>query len=441
MLSKIRSWKKLFANLPEKIESHLWVVREEAHAWWVDLAFHIARVFYLVISGFFKNRCIIRATALAYASLLSIVPLLAVVFFLFHAFGGLSKVAEKIKPFIFENLAAGSGQIVYEQITQFIENVHANTIGAIGILVLIITAIGLMTAIEAAFNEIWGVKKQRSLGQRYTLYWSMLTLGPLLLAVSISLTTAFQSTQFVQKILSLPYVAKIVISAMPILTSWLAFFILYYAIPNTPVKIRSAGISALVGGSLWELAKWGYALYAAKVVTYHTIYGSLGAIPIFLIWLYVAWVIVLIGAEVAFADQNVKTYLVEEESAEMNQAEREWHALRILAVICEAFSKNESAPTIRKIQSELGIPIKLTHEMIFFLSQLQLIHEVSRKEGTGYIPAASPEQMRLSDIIKTLRGRVSPSRKKRDSALSTFYEKLEKSSENTAQSMTICDLY
>ncbi|MDZ4675872.1 MAG: YihY family inner membrane protein [Oligoflexia bacterium] len=237
-----------------------------------------------------------QATALAYTTLLSLVPVLAVAFFLFKAFGGFESLQAKLLPLIEQNLAPSFSDQISNYLTQFLTNVHAGAIGVFGIIGFIITSISTLATIEKTFNLIWGVKDARSLGKRITTYWSLLTIGPMLLAVSIGMS----SKALVWLEDDSGAISQVLLwgaALTPYLISGLLFSGLFLFMPNVSVNkwdaLKAGGITGLV----FELAKLLYASYAANAIAKNSVYGSLAIFPIFLIWLYVVWLIVLFGAE------------------------------------------------------------------------------------------------------------------------------------------------
>lgn len=234
------------------------------------------------------------ASALAYTTILSIIPLLAVSFSIFKAFGGLDKLYAIIEPFIFENLAEGSDEKTLDLVRSFIGNIHAGTLGFSGLVGLMFTSMSMLSSVENSINKIWGTPLRRGLFRRITLYWFFITLGPLALSIAIGFATT----------LDIP-LSKIFPSGLPFLLISVGFFYgLYRYVPHRPVYWKAALISAITTTITWGLAKMCYGLYVKKVVSYDKIYGSLGAIPIFLVWIYVAWLVVLTGAALSASLQS-----------------------------------------------------------------------------------------------------------------------------------------
>lgn len=381
-------------------EETIWDM-DQKHALWKEVIFYLSRLGYLVVRGVTKNKSMVRATELAYTTLLSIVPLIAVMLAFAKAFGGLAKITESIQPLIVNNLAIGSGEVVKKYLMEFTQNLNAGTLGVVGFIFLILTAVGLLSTIETAFNEVWGVKTQRSWFRRFNSYWTILTVGPIFVAFSIGITASLQSSHFVQNYLQSD-LTRFVIKAAPYVLTWVAFTMLYLYMPNTRVRFRSALLGGVLAGTLWEFAKYGYTVYSASSNTYSTIYGSLGALPVFLIWLYLAWIIVLIGAEISFAQQNIKTYREERRTTNVSQNFKEFLALDLVAFICESFNQGKGAVTLTQIIEKFKIPIRLANEVLFNLTSAKILLETGETERY-YCPAKPLQDITVKNVLDSLR--------------------------------------
>jgi membrane protein len=250
------------------------------------------------------------ASALAYTSILSIIPLLAVSFSVFKAFGGLEKLYAIIEPFIFENLAEGSDEKTLETVRSFIGNIHAGTLGLGGLIGLLFTSMSMLYSVETSINDVWGAKVRRRLFTRVTLYWFFITVGPLALSVIVGIATA----------LDMP-LSKVLPSGTPFLLISVGFFYaIYKYVPHRIVHWKAALIAAGVTTLTWGIARFGYSIYIQKVVSYDKIYGSLGAIPIFILWIYVAWLVILSGAALS---ASIHPYFEEPAESEIRSEEKE----------------------------------------------------------------------------------------------------------------------
>ena len=237
---------------------------------------------------FLDEHCLQTAGALALTSLFAFVPLITVVLGIMSAFPGFAQWREKITVFIFANFVPATGDVVQTYFTQFADNASKATV--VGILILVASAISLMISIEDAFNRIWRVSERRKAAARFAMYWTALTLGPLLLVAML----AISSWMFASPLLS--GVDAALFSWLPFLIQWVALTAAYVLIPNRPVALRHALIGALLTALVFELAKRGFALYINGSGSYQQIYGALAAAPIFIFWIYLAWILVLLGA-------------------------------------------------------------------------------------------------------------------------------------------------
>ncbi len=237
------------------------------------------------------------ASSLAYTTLLSIIPFLALVFATFQTFGGMQKLYLILEPLILSYLAEGTDEKVITALHEFIENAHTGAVGISGFLGLIFTSMSMLFNVDKAFNQIWKVKIQKSLYQRISSYWLWITLGPLAFSIFIGISS---STPLV--------ITRIIPSGTGILIGSIVFwFCIYQWVPHTPVKGLCALSGSLFTSTCLILARLGYSFYTKSVVTYHVIYGSLGAIPILLLWIYILWVIVLCGAALSATLQKRMT--------------------------------------------------------------------------------------------------------------------------------------
>jgi membrane protein len=228
----------------------------------------------------------LAASSLAYTTILSIIPFLAVSFSIFKIFGGMERLYDALEPIVFENLAEGADEQTLITIRSFISNIHAGAVGMSGFLGLIVTSMMMLSSVELAINRVWKIKNERTLYQRISSYWLIISMGPILGGLAVGFTTS----------LGKPFSQVLPSSVVlfPILVS--VFYLMYKFIPACKVHWKSAIISSLYTSLSWLIAKAAYGFYIKKVVSYNKIYGSLGAIPILLVWIYVAWMVVIAGA-------------------------------------------------------------------------------------------------------------------------------------------------
>lgn len=236
-----------------------------------------------------KAQLLTLASSLSYTTILSIIPILAVSFAVFQAFGGIEKLYNVLEPFILSHLAPGSGQEVISTIRRLTQNANPGAIGVGGMIGLIFTSMSMLLSAEKAINQIWELKLTRGIFQRISTYWLFITLGPL----GVSLALGFASSH------ELP-VWKLFPGGTGIVLITLGFFFSVLKwVPQTEVHWKNALIGSIFTTVFWNLAAWMYSIYTRKVVTYNVVYGSLGAIPIFMLWVDIGWMILLSGVSLS----------------------------------------------------------------------------------------------------------------------------------------------
>ena len=234
------------------------------------------------------------ASGLAYTTLLSLVPLMAVVVGVVSAFPVFDRLVAEIQEFAFRNFVPASGELVQEYLTEFASKTRGLT--AVGTGTLVLTSLLMVWAIHASLNRIWGVHQKRSFASRFIVYWSLLTLGPLLIGISIAVTSFVVSLPLFTGE-SLQGIRRQVLVLLPWASAAVAFTLLYTVVPDARVRLRDALVAGAVAAFLFELAKRAFAAYLTRYPTYETIYGALSTVPVFLIWIYLSWVLILLGAE------------------------------------------------------------------------------------------------------------------------------------------------
>ncbi|WP_372762083.1 virulence factor BrkB family protein [Pseudoalteromonas sp.] len=245
------------------------------------------------------NRCIddqitVNAGYLAYVTLLSLVPLIAVGVAIFSAFPGFESTRLAIENFLFTNFVPTSSDVIKEHIGAFAGN--ANKMTAIGIGFLAAIALLLIRNVDATMNRIWRIKKKRPMMISFAVYWMVLSLGPVLLGGSIAVTSYIVSlVSFADQ--GIPGFSGLLLKLLPYAISMLGFIMLYTLVPNTRVSFKAAIPGALFAALLFELTKKGFALYISHFPSYEVIYGAVATIPILFVWIYLSWIVVLLGAE------------------------------------------------------------------------------------------------------------------------------------------------
>jgi membrane protein len=247
---------------------------------------------------YIRDKCLRAAASLSYTSLLALVPVAAIGFTMLSAFPVFAEFEEQIQDFIFENLMPETINVAQEYFNDFIDNASKMTVP--GIIGLSITAMLLLASVESAINTIFRVSKNRRFASRLTMYWTIITLGPILLGASFSLSSYIISmTQGADGGGDfLAGIAGRLVRALPAVMTMVAFTLFYAVVPNRPVRWGYAVLGGVVAGGLFSALRWGFGIYLIYVPTYQTIYGAMAIIPIFLVWMYLCWAVILFGAEI-----------------------------------------------------------------------------------------------------------------------------------------------
>jgi membrane protein len=468
-----------------------------------------AHFWVLVWRSFVRNRCPVRASALAYASLLALIPMLAVVVSVTSTF--LKKEGEeRIDQFIekmvatltppanldtngvsamddsFEeapgtaaetnnnSVSTNSGSTALpslshkrtnhadteafedqktvaarksmaHRIHEFIQRTRSGTLGVTGSIALIFVAISMLSRIESTLNDIWGVEHGRTWFMRIVLYWGVLSLAPLLLVVALGLATGPHLHSTEQFLATLPvigtFIVKFGFQLLPIVVLCITFGAFYMLMPNAKVHWRAALVGGFVASLLFHLNNLISVLYVSRVVSNSKIYGSVGLVPVLMIGLYLSWLILLFGGQVAYAVQNRRTYLEEKQVENINQRGREFVALRLMTLIGQRFLRGEPPCDVTEMAEELSVPTRLIRQIMQTLAAARLVVETAE---TGYLPSRPMETISCHDILLAMRSsqgqelatRDEPTRKE----VYGEYQRIEEAERHAASSVTMLAL-
>lgn len=263
----------------------------------------------IFIQNFKKEHIHVTAGYLSYVTLMSLVPLMVVMLSVMTAFPIFSEIRESIENFVYQNFVPASGDVVRQYITGFVSN--ASKMSAVAITALFVFALLLISAIDKCLNKLWRITEKRRMMTSFSMYWMVLTLGPVLVGSSLVMTSYIISLVSIGDY-DLLGVTNILVRALPLLASIAAFFILYMVVPNKIIPARYALAGAVVAAVLFEVAKKSFAIYVTQLPSYQAIYGALSSIPILFLWVYLSWFVVLIGAlfTVSLEDYNTRENLL-----------------------------------------------------------------------------------------------------------------------------------
>lgn len=409
----------------------------------------------LVVNGFLNNRCPVRATALAYTTLLALIPMIAIAASISTGIlksqgtapiqKAIDKLVEQVMPNVDEaplggtnsagSTAAGpatSGSSTNSAVTltddqklklqelaktvdrsqianaikDSLNRIESGSLGVTGMVGLIVVAIMLFSTIEATFNDIWGVSRGRSWVARVVQYWATVTLGPLipLLVFSFNIGASLESVDHFMTEYGLGFVMKFFLdTVVPVAILSFGFAFFYQLMPNTKVRWTAALVGGFTGGLLWQLNSKLNVLFVSKVVSSAQIYGSLAMIPVFLFGLYLSWLILLFGAQVAYAFQNRVAYLQEKEAQRINFLGREYLALRIMTFIGQRFDDvHGRPPSVIDIAQALRVSTRLVDDILKSMEAAGLIME-TRGNEPGHTLTRPLEKISCHDVLMALR--------------------------------------
>ncbi len=365
------------------------------------------RIFLLTVRGYVRDKCTLQASSLTFYSLLSIVPIVAMAFGIAKGFG-FQKLLEK------QLLEKFPGQEeVMMQIVSFaqslLENTKGGMIAGIGVAVLLWSVIKLLGNIERSFNDIWEIKNSRTIGRKFSDYLSIILISPVLVILSSSVTVFIttQVTQITEKVALLGIISPLIlfiIKLLPYCLVWILFTFIYILMPNTKVNFSSGFIAGVIAGTIFQVAQWAYINFQVGVAKYNAIYGSFAALPLFLIWLQLSWLIVLFGAEISFACQYVDTYEFEPDCRHISPIYKKIVSLQIAHLVVMTFSKGEKPLTASKISHALEIPIRLVHQILDEFVESGIFSDTYIKEykELAYQPARDINVISIKSIIDAL---------------------------------------
>ncbi|MCD8172739.1 MAG: YihY family inner membrane protein [Alistipes sp.] len=361
------------------------------------------RISAYTISGLAEHGVGVRAAALTMYTLMSIVPVAALIFGIVKGFG----LESSLNDYLYTEFPQYS--TIIDNVIEFANNMLMRTRGGIvasvGFLVLFWSVIKVFGNVEKAFNNIWEIKKQRSLARKFSDYVTVVVVAPILWLVSsglvryvrIRLETLSGSTWFVD----------ILFGLLSLVVLWLMFAFVYYVMPNTKVKFRGALVAGIIAGTCFQIFQVGYVLVQKYITSYNVIYGSFAALPLFLIWLQASWMILPVGAELSFAYQNISQYEQERESLHMSYDNRRKVMLAAMLVIVKHYTENRGPVNSEQVAAELNMPTRIVRDVIFDMENAGLVAgvvNVNDEKTDYYIPAKDAHNITVLDVIDGVEG-------------------------------------
>jgi membrane protein len=388
----------------EFLKTDIWRIRSRdlsrMRAVWIRLL----RIIILSLRSFEKHDCIFRASALTYYSLLSIVPVLAMAFGIAKGFGFENALERQL----FETFQ-GQEEVIQRVMgfaRSLLENAKGGIIAGAGLLLLFWSIIRLLGNIEDAFNRIWGVERSRTIARKISDYLSAMLICPVLLIVSSTVTVIIKSQVqlVVEKIALLGAISPAIfftLNLLPYCVIWILFTFVYMFMPNTRIRFGSGLFAGIVAGTLYQVFQVAYLSFQIGVARYNAIYGSFAALPLFLLWLQLSWMIVLLGAEISSAHQHVETYEFEPDCNSVSQAFRRLLTLRVVHLLVKGFSEGREPFSAEQITKTLEIPIRLVRQILQELVEAQILSEIcdEMERKASYQPGCGIDLLTIKYVI------------------------------------------
>ena len=334
----------------------------------------------LAVRGFEEDKCSLKASALTFYTLLSIVPVVAMAFGIAKGFGFEAKLQQQLM----EKLQGQEEVIrrIIEFAHKLLEDTKGGLVAGVGIVVLFWTVIKLLGNIEGSFNDIWGIQKSRSIARKFSDYLSAMLLCPLLFIIAGSLNVAISgkvaiATRHIEVLRTVGPFIQTGLKLLPYVFVWILFTFVYVFMPNTKVRITSGIVGGIVAGTVFQLVQWAYIAFQVGIAKSNAIYGGFAALPLFLIWLQTSWLIVFFGAEISFAHQHARSYEFEPDCLQASYTFKELLALRITHLLIQNFQEGRPAMTTDDIESRIETPVRLVQQVLDNLVASGIISEIT----------------------------------------------------------------
>lgn len=361
------------------------------------------RVSFIMVRELATGELNLRAMSLVFTTLLSLVPLIAVAFSVLKAFG----VHNQMEPVLLGLLEplGERGPEITANIINFVQNIKVGVLGSVGLAMLFYTIIALVQKVENAFNYVWRVKRSRSIARRFTDYLSVIMIGPVLVFAALGVTATVLNHGVVQHLRDIEPFGTLIVwvtKLLPYIMIILAFTFLYKFIPNTRVKLNPALIGASVAGALWIGIGTVFASFVASSSNYTAIYSSFAILFFFMIWLYLAWFILLTGSQVAFYLQHPKLVRLAGKPLTLSPRLREKEGLWLMTVIAKRFCKNQPPLTVQELEEQTGLTNNAVQDLLGSLEKGGLLAELAG-EDTRYVPAQDVDAIKVAAVLHCLR--------------------------------------
>ncbi|SBT05821.1 Ribonuclease BN [Candidatus Propionivibrio aalborgensis] len=428
-----------------RFEKTVWGVAETPLPLWKERAQRGLRTVFILTRDLVGGQLTLRAMSLVYTTLLSIVPLLALSFSVLKAFGVYNQIEPMLLKFV-EPLGEKGDEIVH-QISIFIEKMNVGVLGALGLTLLLYTAISLMQKIEESLNFIWHIPHPRPLADRFSRYLSVLLVGPILVFSALGITASVMNIETVRDLMEINILGQ-AMQAISRLTPYflvtVAFTFIYLFIPNSRVRVVPALIGGVAGGFAWQTAGWVFAVFIASSNKYAAIYSSLAILILFMIWLYLSWLILLFGASVAFYAQHPEYLYARSGEPRLSNRMRERLALSVMSLVSGRFLAGEPMPSLAEFTRLLGVPMHSLQIVLVALEGNRFLAQ-SSDEPPRFLPSRDPSLILVTQVLETVRAAgeeqfLSPGSLPAPPPVDELLNQIQQAVESSVSNMTMRDL-
>lgn len=386
--------------------NELWRADVDTLDWPQRISYRVVRLLFVLVRELSTGQLTLRAMSLVYTTLLSMVPLLAVSFSVLKAFG----VHNQIEPLLLNLVEplGDKGDEIVATVLGFVENMKVGVLGSVGLALLLYTVISLIQKVEVSFNHVWQASSSRSLSRRFSDYLSVIMVGPVLVFSALGMTATMMSSEVVQAVVSVEPLGSILVVVsrlIPLLLIIFAFCFAYMFVPNTRVQFSSALVGAVVGGVLWQATGVIFAEFAASSTRYAAIYSGFAILILFMIWLYLSWLILLLGAQVAFFHQYPERVRLSDQRIPLSGRLREQLALLVIYRIADRFVRLGQPLPQEQLAQQLQMPGERVAEVLELLCNRDLLLETG-SEPPEFLLAHDPASLSLVQLLRKLRDPV-----------------------------------
>jgi len=379
-----------------------WTADLSSMTGWGRIGTRVLRVAQLVVRGFREDDLPVHAASLTFTTLVSLVPLLMLGFAMLKGFGGGEEASARLAEAM-ANMPAQFRDFV-QQMVDIVLKANFKTLGWVGVAILFFTVVQTLSSIETSFNRVWGITSARPLWRKFTYYVSVTVVVPVLVMTAFAVSASLKNRVVSSQVAEAAWALQLLVRLTPLATVWLAFFFLLVFMPNTRVNRGAAAFSALLSGLFWLGWQRLYIGLQVSLARYDAIYGTFASVPIFLLWLSVSWMIVLLGAEIAFAVQNQGTYHLERVAGQASVRARLSIAIAAVLDAARALIGGRAILNVNEYAHAHGVPVRLLNDIVAVLEKGGLLAELADTPG-AYALLRSPDRIHVREVTDLILGR------------------------------------